>query len=217
VDRGVQPRRAILGLANFRPPVTKRLIFGSQSITPTPLAEWGVESPTFETGTLSKCSLRSGVGEVQIQTICRGRLIKDGAMQDYRRERHSISRLIVHLVCVTKYRRKVFDAAALEWLAGHARQVFAKMDCRLLASDGEADHLHILLEYPPKLSVSVLVNAFKGTSSRMLRRNRPDIASRYRDDVLWSPAYFAAAAGGAPSAIIKQYVEQQRQRASSSP
>jgi putative transposase len=51
----------------------------------------------------------------------------------------------------------------------------------------------------------------------MLRRKRPDIASRYRDDVLWSPAYFAASAGGAPLAIIKQYVEQQRQRASSSP
>jgi putative transposase len=76
---------------------------------------------------------------------------------------------------------------------------------------------HILVEYPAKLSVSVLVNAFKGTSSRMLRRNRPDIASCYRDDVLWSPAYFAASVGGAPLAIIKQYVEQQGQPASSSP
>jgi putative transposase len=63
--------------------------------------------------------------------------------------------------------------------------------------------------------VSVLVNAFKGTSSRMLRRNRPDIASRYCDGAL--PAYLAVSAGGAPLAIIKQYVEQQRQRASSSP
>jgi putative transposase len=88
------------------------------------------------------------------------------------------------LVCGTKSRRKIFDAAALAWLAGHARQVFAKMDCRLWASDGEADHLHILVEYPPKLSVSVLVNAFKGTSSRMLRGNRPGIAFRYRDGVL---------------------------------
>jgi REP element-mobilizing transposase RayT len=80
-----------------------------------------------------------------------------------------------------KDRRKRFDAAALAWLTGHARQVFAKMDCRLLAGDGEADHLRILVE----LSVSVLVNAFKGTSSRRLRRNRPHIASCYRDDVLW--------------------------------
>jgi putative transposase len=108
------------------------------------------------------------------------------------------------LAC-TKYRRKPLQRHWSGWW-----QVFAKMDCQLLASEGEADHLHILVEYPAKLSVSVLVNAFKGTSSRMLRANRPDIASRYRDDVLWSPAYFAASAGGASLAIIKQYVEQQR-------
>ena len=136
-------------------------------------------------------------------------------MEDFRHERHSVSKLVVHLVRVTKYRRKVLDAAALDWLDRHARQVFAKMDCKLLASDGEADHLHILVEYPPKLSVSVLVNAFKGTSSRVLRRLRPDIARRYRNGVLWSPAYFAASAGGASLAIIKQYVETQREHASS--
>jgi REP element-mobilizing transposase RayT len=68
------------------------------------------------------------------------------------------------LVCIAKCRRKIFDAATLEWLAGHALAIFAKMDFRLLASRGEADHLHILLDYPPKLSVSVPVNAFKGTS-----------------------------------------------------
>jgi putative transposase len=56
----------------------------------------------------------------------------------------------------------------------------------------------------------VLVNALKGTSSRLLRKSRPDIASRYRDGVLWSPAYFAASAGGAPIEYVKRYVEQQR-------
>ena len=80
----------------------------------------------------------------------------------------------------------------------------------------QADHLYILVEYPPKLSVSLLVNAFRVTSSRTLRRNRPDIASRYRDGVLWSPAYFDCV-GWRRSAGDQQYVEQQRQRASSSP
>ena len=85
---------------------------------------------------------------------------------------------------MTKYRRRVLDARALDWLANHALYVFDKMRCRLLACDGEADHLHMLVEYPPKHSLSVLVNAFKGTSSRLLRKQRPDIASRYRDGVL---------------------------------
>ena len=137
-------------------------------------------------------------------------------MQGLRYERHTISKLVVHLVCVTKYRRRVLDARALDWLANHALHVFDKMRCRLLACNGEADHLHMLVEYPPKHAISVLVNAFKGTSSRLLRKERPDIASRYRDGVLWSPAYFAASTGGATLDVVKPYVELQRMRASSS-
>ncbi|CAK0768377.1 hypothetical protein CCP3SC1_680014 [Gammaproteobacteria bacterium] len=53
-------------------------------------------------------------------------------------------------------------------------------------------------------------NKLKGTSSRFLRIERPDIVKRYHKDVLWSPSYFAVSAGGAPLDVIKQYVEDQR-------
>jgi putative transposase len=122
----------------------------------------------------------------------------------------------VHLVFVTKYRRGVLDAAALGWLAEHFARVCERMEARLIASDGEDDHVHLLVEYPPKHSISVLVNALKGTSSRLLRQARPDLARRYWKDVLWSPSYFAASAGGAPLSVLKQYVENQR-RGSSPP
>jgi len=118
------------------------------------------------------------------------------------------------LVCVTKYRRKVFDAPALEWLQGHFAKVCETMGCVLLACDGDADHLHAIVEYPPKVSISALVNALKGTSSRLLRKERPDIARRYFDGVLWSPSYFAASTGGAPLEVVRRYVEQQRASAS---
>ncbi len=131
-------------------------------------------------------------------------------MQEFRKERHSVSRIIVHLVCVTKYRRAVFDDAAILWLQGHCKKVCEAMGAQLLALDGERDHIHLLIEYPPKLSVSVLVNALKGTSSRLLRESRPDIAGKYWHGVLWSPSYFAVSAGGAPLATIKQYVKAQR-------
>lgn len=136
-------------------------------------------------------------------------------MQEFRKERHSVSRLMVHLVCVTKYRRKVFDDAAIAWLQTHCAKVCATMGAQLVALDGESDHMHLLIEYPPKLSVSVLVNALKGTSSRLLRKDRPDIAARYWQGVLWSPSYFVVSAGGAPLEKIKEYVE--AQRASSTP
>jgi putative transposase len=61
-----------------------------------------------------------------------------------------------------------------------------------------------------RLWVSALVNSLKGASSRVLRRQRPDIARKYWQGVLWSPSYFAASCGGAPISIIRQYIEQQK-------
>jgi putative transposase len=119
------------------------------------------------------------------------------------------------LVCVTRHGRKVFDAGALAWLQLHFAKVCATMGAELLACDGEADHVHLLIEYPPKHSVSMLVNALKGTSSRLLRAERPDLAGRYWQGVLWSPSYLAVSAGGPPLVAIKRYVEQQRESSAS--
>ena len=137
------------------------------------------------------------------------------SIQELRRERHSVSRLVIHLVCVTKYRRQVFDDKALAWLQVHFAKVCTTMGAQLLACDGESDHVHLVIEYPPKHSVSVLVNALKGTSSRLLRTERPDVAERYCKGVLWSPSHLVVSAGGAPLETIKQFVDSQR--ASSTP
>lgn len=131
-------------------------------------------------------------------------------MQEFRRGRHSVSALHVHLVFIAKYRRGVFDEDALAWLGSHFARVCKRMECRLVAFDGQDDHVHLLIEYPPRLSVSGLVNTLKGTSSRLLRKERPDVASRYWKGVLWTPSYFAASAGGAPLEVLRRYVEQQR-------
>ncbi|HEI8680890.1 TPA: IS200/IS605 family transposase [Proteus mirabilis] len=116
----------------------------------------------------------------------------------------------VHLVFVTKYRRKIFDQDAIEKLRDYFASVCADFDVGLVEMDGEWDHVHLLINYPPKLAISNLVNSLKGGSSRLLRRDRPDIAQRdYYKGVLWSPSYFAGSCGGAPISIIRQYIEQQ--------
>jgi putative transposase len=129
---------------------------------------------------------------------------------DYRRGRSVVYALHVHLVFVTKYRRRVLDEAATTAL----RNIFAKVcedfGAELKACDGEDDHVHLLVEYPPTVLLPTLVNSLKGVSSRLLRQQRPDIVRRYWKNVLWSPSYFAASCGGAPLAIIRRYVEQQR-------
>ena len=116
----------------------------------------------------------------------------------------------VHLVFVAKYRRKVFDKAAIDRLRILFTKNWADFEAQRVEMDGERDHVHLLVHYPPKVAVSALVNSLKGASSRVLRKERPDIAKCfYHNGVLWSPSYFAASCGGAPVSIVQQYTEQQ--------
>ena len=129
---------------------------------------------------------------------------------DIRHGRHCVFKMHVHLVFVAKYRRKVFDGDAIARLRTMFGKVCAGFEAHLIEMDGEDDHVHLLVEYPPKLAVSALVNSLKGVSSRLLRKERPDIRDRYWKGVLWSPSYFASSCGGAPISIIRQYIEQQQ-------
>lgn len=80
------------------------------------------------------------------------------------------------------------------------------MDFQVMEINGEGDHVHLLIEYPPKLSVSQIVNSLKGVSSRMLRK---EFKLMPHVDHLWSPSYFAISCGGASIEEIKKYIENQ--------
>ena len=91
---------------------------------------------------------------------------------DLRHERHSVSDLKIHLVCVTKYRRQIFTTESLNLIEKSFKEVALKMNFKVLEFNGETDHIHVLLEYPPKLSISQIVNALKGVSSRRYGKRR---------------------------------------------
>jgi putative transposase len=110
------------------------------------------------------------------------------------------------LVFVTNYRRGVLDGIGVAPQA--LCQGIEATRVRLLVCDGEDDHVHLLVEYPPKLSVSALVNGLKGTDSRLLRRDMPHRANRYRKAARWTPSYSAASAGREPLAALKRYMEE---------
>ena len=134
-------------------------------------------------------------------------------MQEYRTGRHRVFALHVHLVFVTKYRRDVLSQLAIRDLSAIFARVCGDFGAQLVECNGEDDHVHLLVEYPPQISISKLVNSLKGVSSRLIRAERPEIRGRYYKGTLWSPSYFAASCGGAPISILKQYVEQQREDA----
>jgi putative transposase len=77
--------------------------------------------------------------------------------------------------------------------------------------NGEGDHVHLLVHYPPKIALSKLVNSLKGVSSRYLRAEYTDRTNQTgTGSVVWSPSYFAASCGGAPLSIVKEYIENQK-------
>lgn len=127
---------------------------------------------------------------------------------DIRHGRHCVFNLHIHLVFLTKYRRSVFTKAVLEDLKEIFASVCQDFEAELVEFDGEKDHVHLLINYPPKVSVSRLVNSLKGVSSRLIRKKRyACIQDKLWAGALWSPSYFAASCGGAPISIIKQYIE----------
>ena len=129
---------------------------------------------------------------------------------DLRRGRTCVFALHVHLVFVTKYRRHVFTKPILSDLREIFQSVCEDFEAVLVEFDGEKDHVHLLVNYPPKVSITKLVNSLKGVSSRMIRKkNYPMISKCLWDNALWSPSYFSGSCGGASISLIKQYIEQQ--------
>jgi putative transposase len=126
---------------------------------------------------------------------------------EFRRERHSVSDLKIHLVCVTKYRKKVLTSKGLLVIETAFRQVASKMQFEILEFNGESDHVHALIAYQPKLSVSQIVNSLKGVSSRIYQQQR--LPTPFGKSSLWSPSYFASSVGGAPLEVLKQYIQDQ--------
>jgi putative transposase len=129
---------------------------------------------------------------------------------DIQHGRHCVFKLHVHWIFVAKYRRRVFDAHAIDALRGIFADVCSHAQATLVQMDGEDDCVHLLVEYPSQTRVSSLMSSLKGVSSRLLREQRPDIRKRYWKGVLWSPSYFASSCGGAPISIVRQYIEQQK-------
>ncbi|MGE5657659.1 MAG: IS200/IS605 family transposase [Actinomycetota bacterium] len=124
-----------------------------------------------------------------------------------RRERHSVTDLKAHLVCVTKYREHIFSVDEFALIEEVFRSVAKQMNFEVLEISGESDHIHALIEYPPKLSISKIVNALKGVSSR--RYGQAGYKKPYGKTALWSPSYFAVSVGGAPIKVLIEYIRNQ--------
>ncbi|MBM0256677.1 IS200/IS605 family transposase [Micromonospora sp. 4G55] len=124
--------------------------------------------------------------------------------------RYCVFALHAHLVFVTKFRHKVFSDRHLTRMEEIMRAVCTDFDTDLIEFNGGDNHVHLLVNFPPKVALSKLVNSLKGVSSRRMRQEFPDLVRHYyQANRLWSASYFAGSVGGAPLTILRQYIEQQ--------
>ena len=131
-------------------------------------------------------------------------------MSEIYKNRHSAYNLHVHLVFITKYREKVLADNHRQYFKEVVAEICKDFGAELKECNGEGDHVHMLIQYPPTVQLSKMVNNLKSVTSRRMRANFIDLRAAYNKPVLWSRSYFAGSCGGAPLEIIKQYIQNQQ-------
>ena len=125
---------------------------------------------------------------------------------------HSVFLLHYHLVLVVKYRRQVFDDA----ISGRAKEIFAYIapnyNITLEEWNHDKDHVHVLFRGQPNSEISKFINAYKSASSRLIKKEYPEIKKHLWKDMFWSQSYCLIATGGVTVDIIKEYIQTQGRR-----
>jgi REP element-mobilizing transposase RayT len=122
---------------------------------------------------------------------------------------HSVFLLHYHLILVVKYRRRVFD----DLISSRAKEIFEYIapnyHITLMEWNHDADHIHILFRAHPKTEISKFINAYKSASSRLIKKEFPEIRQKLWNEYFWSQSFCLITAGGAPLTVLKQYIESQ--------
>ena len=133
-------------------------------------------------------------------------------INDYDHNAHSVFLLYYHLILVVKYRRKVFS----DDISDRAKEIFCYIAPRygltLEEWNHDEDHVHIMFRGQPKSELSRFINAYKSASSRLLKKEFPQIRKKLWEETFWSQSFCLLTAGGAPIERIRQYIESQGEK-----
>jgi putative transposase len=123
----------------------------------------------------------------------------------------SVYKLIAHIVLVTKYRKKAINQERLLRLKEIFEQTLVKWECTLVDFNSESDHCHLIVEFKPDVELSKLLANLKTVSSRLIRKEYPELSNQYfyGKPYFWTGAYFVASCGGVKVEQLKAYVEKQ--------
>ncbi|QWG75331.1 IS200/IS605 family transposase [Bacillus mycoides] len=125
---------------------------------------------------------------------------------------HSVFLLYYHLVLVVKYRRNVFD----DDMSDYAKDMFVRLsenyNIKLVEWNHDVDHVHILFKAHPNTEMTKFINAYKSASSRLIKRDFPQVRKRLWKEMFWSRSFCLLTTGGSPIDVVMKYIENQGEK-----
>ena len=131
-------------------------------------------------------------------------------MSKQRKGSHTVTRLTVHLVWSTKYRYHVLTGEVQKRCRELIIQDCDSLEIEILKGAVSKDHVHVHLEYPPKLSISKIVKQLKGRSSRLLQKEFPHLKKRYWGQRFWGRGFGGWSTGNITDEMVQEYLEHHR-------
>ena len=133
-------------------------------------------------------------------------------MKELDHNQHSVYLLYYHLIMVVKYRRKVIDDDISERAKEMFEYIAPGYGIMLEEWNHDTDHVHIMFRAKPSSEISRFINAYKSASSRLLKKEHPEIREKLWKEAFWSQSYCLLTTGGAPIEVIREYIETQGEK-----
>lgn len=128
------------------------------------------------------------------------------------RNQHSTYLLSYHLVLVTKYRRKVINQEIFDELIDIFKKISVNYDVELQEANWDKDHIHLLFESNPTTSLIKFITSYKSASSRLIKKDFPEIKHKLWKSTFWKTGYFITTTSGANIETIQKYIQKQRKK-----
>lgn len=125
---------------------------------------------------------------------------------------HSVFKLFFHLVLVIKYRRNVLDDEIALYLQKRFVDIGEGFNIHLEEMNHDNDHLHVLFRAEPNSELSKFINAYKSSTSRMVKKLYPRVRSKLWKSAFWSRSYCLISTGGVSTDVIRTYIESQGEK-----
>lgn len=122
---------------------------------------------------------------------------------------HSVFALNYHLILVVKYRRKVIDDAISNYLRDIFERISPTYNITIVEWNHDIDHIHVLFKAEPNSELSKFINAYKSASSRLIKKEFPQIKNKLWKEFFWSRSFCLITTGGVSIEIIKKYIQSQ--------